>query len=105
MLGPVVVAKISGAGTSGEHDVIVVMHMSRGTGRGMFSGIEFGDFIHQHRDIIGIAEDLADRLGNVWSGERCGGDLIKQGLKEVMVGAIDECDVDPRLVGKAQCAF
>ena len=69
MLGPVVVAKISGAGTGSEHEVIVVMHMSRGTGSSVFSGIELGDFIHQYRDIARIAEDLADRLGNVWRGK------------------------------------
>jgi len=62
--------------------------------------VDGDDLVHEHLGVGLAAEDGADGLGNVGRRQYGEGNLVKQGLKGVVVAAVDYGDVD-RQAGKA----
>ena len=58
----------------------------------------------QGRDVAAVAQEIADRPGDFGGGERSGRDLIQQRLKQMMVAAVDQRDLDRRAL-QPQRAF
>ncbi len=56
--------------------------------------VDAGDLAEDDRHVRIFAEQRADRRGDIGRRERGGRDLVEQRLKEVMVGAIDQHQVD-----------
>src|SRR5437762_10223800 len=55
------------------------------------------DAVHtgeQRRDLLAVAQEMADRPGDFGGGERGGRDLIQQRLEQMMVAAVDQRDLD-----------
>ena len=99
VFGPVVVAKEGGACSAGEDEVVEGVAMFfRGGDFGV--GIDLGDGVEEDFDVVCFAEDAAEGSGDVGGGEGCGGDLIEEGLKEVVVFFVDEGDFEARVVGE-----
>ena len=61
--------------------------------------VHAGDTPEQRRDILLPADKMTDRPGDFRGGERCGGDLVKQRLKQMMVALVNDRDAH-RCVGK-----
>ena len=62
------------------------------------------DAVHtgeQRRDLLAVAQEMADRPGDFGGGERGGRDLIQQRLEQMMVAAVDQRDPHRR-AGKAE---
>ena len=91
MLGPVVVAEI-GMGRARRHDQdVVIDEPSASTTR--FSRHVDGRGVGQHhRDVRLMAEDPADRRGDVRRAERGGRHLVEQRLEQVVIGPVDDRD-------------
>ena len=51
-----------------------------------------------------MAEDPADRRGDVGRTERGGRHLVEQGLEQVVIGAVDDRDLAPALAASARAA-
>jgi len=61
------------------------------------SGVDGGDLAHQHRQVASrdlLAQDVADGARDCWRGQAGRGHLVEQGLEQVMVGAVDDDDLD-----------
>ena len=52
-------------------------------------------FVEEDGDVPAVGQDSSDRLSDIGIGETSGGQLIKKGLKEVMILAIDQGDIGP----------
>ena len=92
-LFPLVVAEIAGVAAEGQHEVIKVERTL--LEQHFFMGeVEPGDLVEQHGDIRPVGQDAADGLGDVGGGQGTGGDLVKQRLEQMMVGAVNEGDAD-----------
>src|ERR1039458_9877165 len=52
--------------------------------------IEVPHLIHQHSDLGTRGEDGTNRLRNIRRGQAGGRDLVKQGLKQMMVGTVNQ---------------
>ena len=92
---PLVVTEIGMHGPRGD-DQIVIRHRTGAGFDAPSGGIHAGDIRHQHRRILLLAQDMADRPGDLRRRQRSGRDLIKQRLKAMMVLAIDQGHVDGR---------
>jgi hypothetical protein len=91
-------------GAGGEHQVVVGdagAAAERDLARGNVDG---DDFVHQDLGVGSVAQDGADGLGDVGRGKHGEGDLIEQRLKDVVVAAVDDGDVDGQL-GQALAAL
>lgn len=91
---PVVVIKIIGARADGDEEVIVF----DGTGVAELDltlvRVDIDGLVEENMNIVLIAEDGADRLGDFGGGETGGGDLVKQRLEQVVVLAVYDGDPD-----------
>ena len=56
-------------------------------------GVDGGHVAHQHRDISLPAKNMADRCGYRRPRQACGSHLIQQRLKQMVIAAVDECDL------------
>ena len=92
-LRPFVMAEIRMRGAGRDDELIVG---DRGGGRLdlPIGGVDAGDFRHQHGGIALVAQDGADRPGDLGGRERRGRHLIEQRLEAVMVLPVDHRDVD-----------
>ena len=52
------------------------------------------NFSQNDFDILALVQNRADRSSNVRWGQRCGSDLIKERLKKVIIGSIDDGEVN-----------
>ena len=52
-------------------------------------------FVEEDGDVPTVGQDGSDGLSDIGIGETSGGQLIKKGLKEVMILAIDQGDIGP----------
>ena len=52
-------------------------------------------FVEEDGDVPAVGQDGSDGLSDIGIGETSGGQLIKKGLKEVMILAIDQGDFRP----------
>ena len=102
--GPVVVAEVAVRRAGGHDEVVVGDRLSVVERHAARRGVDVGDFGLQHRQPAGadlIAQHVADRAGHRRRGEPRGRDLVQQRLEQVVVGAIEQRDVDVVL---GQCA-
>jgi hypothetical protein len=60
----------------------------------MRGDVDGDDLVHEDLGIGVAAKDGADGLGDVCRGEDGEGNLVEQGLKGVVVAAVDDGDVD-----------
>ena len=86
---PVVVAEIAGLGAGGDDQIVVpeldpVRQVHPPPGK-----IDPADLVQQDLDVCVMAEDPADRIGDVGRGQPSQRHLIEQRLEEVIVQAID----------------
>ncbi len=98
---PLRMAEVAGAAAGGD-DEIVVGQLAAGVHDPAAGQVEGGDLGHDDREIGPLAEERADRLGDVDRGEPGGGDLVEERLKQVVVLPID--DRDPREVRRKMLA-
>ena len=92
-LGPFVVAEIRMGRASGEHEV-VVGDAHRIDLHEPLAGINGADFGQQHRRVLLLAQNVADRPGHVGRRERRGRDLVEQRLEAMMVLPVDQSHID-----------
>ena len=52
-------------------------------------------FVEEDGDVPAVGQDSSDRLSDIGIGETGGGQLVEEGLKEVMILAIDQGDFRP----------
>ncbi len=90
---PRVVAKVA-VGRTGCDDEIVVGDVCCAIQAYVtLCGVDGGDFAHQHGDVLLPAKNMAYRRGDGRPGQACGGHLIQQRLKQMMVTAVDQRDL------------
>ena len=58
--------------------------------------VEAADVGEQHARVGLAAQHAAQRRGDLALGEDAGGDLVEERLEQVVVGAVDEGDLDGR---------
>ncbi len=94
-MAPLLVPEVVVDRTRREHQIVVADSGSGGAhlARGEVHCIHLRE---QHARVLLVAQDGADRLGDVRRGERRGGDLVEQGLQEVIVVAVDDEHVGGR---------
>ena len=62
--------------------------------------VDGGDVVEEDGDICGGGEDAAEGAGDVGGGEGGGGDLVEEGLEEVVVAPVDEGDGETGVIGE-----
>ena len=96
-LGPVVLAEVGVRRTSGDDEVVVLQLDARLEVNALLRKIEADSFVHQDINVGMVAHERADRLRNIGRRKHREGDLIKQGLEEVIVFSIHDRDIDRQL--------
>ena len=94
VLGPVVLAEVGVGGAGAQDEVVVFHHCAAVQEHAVIVGFEADDFVHQYFDIFVFGKDGADGLGDVCRGKHGQRHLVEQGLKGVVVAAVDESHVD-----------
>ena len=84
-----VISKVAGLRTSGHNQVVVFKILIRALDPASRQ-IDAGDLGHQNRDVRMTSQDMPNRRGDCWRRQACRGDLIKKGLKYVMIGAVNQ---------------
>jgi hypothetical protein len=80
------------AGTGRQHQVVVAKLGAVGEFDAAGLRVDGGDLAEQHLDVAVLAEDRAQRLGDLARRQGGGGDLVQQRLEQVVVHAVDEHD-------------
>lgn len=101
MLGPVIVAEVGMGGAGGQQQHVVAERAAVGEHHLTAGRCDFGDVAEQHFDIALLAQDVAQRRGDIRCRQAGGGDLVQQRLEQVMVLAVDQGDADAGIV---ECA-
>ena len=88
---PFRVAEVGVPGARRDDEIIVIDLSVRGDHffQGRIDPPRFGE---DHFGILLVAKDVAERLGDIRGRKRRGGHLIKQGLEEMMILAIQQGD-------------
>ena len=94
-LGPFVVAEVGVGRARGEHE-IVVGDAHRIDLHEPFASINGADLGHQHGRVLLLAQNVADRPGDVGRRERRGRDLVEHRLEAMMILPVDHGDLDRR---------
>ncbi len=96
-LRPLVVAE-PGVGRAGRQDQVVVVDRARVAHADLpLDLVDALDVAEHHRDVLVRAEQRADRRGDVRGRQRRGRDLVEQRLEQVVVGAVDQHQLDVEL--------
>lgn len=103
MLGPLVVAEVGMGGAGGQQQHVVAERVAIGEHHFATGWSNFGHIAKQHFDIALLAQDVAQRRGDIRCRQAGGGDLIQQRLEQVMVLAVDQGDADAGIVERAGC--
>jgi hypothetical protein len=98
------VIEIAVIGSAGENQIVIV-NSPEITGYGFLSGIDPLNLTKQHPCIFILREKCPDGGRDIGRTETCHGDLIKQGLKEIVIAAINDGDFDVGLSTKDLCGF
>ena len=69
----------------GDRRAVRELHAARGL-------VDADDLAHQHGDVALPAQDVAQRRGDVGRGQAGGRHLVKQGLEQMVVAAVDQRD-------------
>ena len=86
---PFVMAEITRATAERQHEIVIIQFA---LGQYNLLRIEFNirHFVEQHGEVGPVTKNRTNGLGDVRRGKAGGGDLVKQWLKEVMIGAVNE---------------
>ena len=92
---PLVVAEV-GVGGAGGEDEVVVRELGAAEPRVTWraADVDADDLVHEHLGVLLVAQDGADGLGDVGRREHGQGHLVEERLKDVVVAAVDDRDVD-----------
>ena len=97
VLGPFVVAE-PGVDRPGRQDEVIVVDRAGIADADLaLHLVDPFDLAEHHRDVLVRAEQRADRRGDVGRRQRRGRDLVEQRLEEVVVGAVDQHELDVEL--------
>jgi len=99
---PFVVAKIRMSRACGKDEVVVVQQAAIAEMYAVGTAIDAVHFAHQDSYIVGLTYDIADGLSDVGWGESGGCNLIEEGLKCMVIFAVDDSD-DGVSVFELQC--
>ena len=92
---PLIVSEVGVRGAARDEKVVIgnlaigQLHLPRG-------GVDAEHVAHVHRDVSLIAQDVTQRRGDRRRGEAGGRHLVEQWLKQMMIAAIDQRDLDRR---------
>jgi hypothetical protein len=84
-------AEVAGA-TAHRNDEEIVMQLAIGEDHFSVCQIKVRDRIHDDRDVTMAGQNGTDRLGDIGRGKTCCGDLVKQRLKDMVIGAVNQSD-------------
>ena len=104
---PFVMAEISVARAGGEHQRVVGQRVAVIEQHALVCRIDAAHGGEQGRDLGAVAQQIADRPGDLRGRQRRGRDLIEQRLEQMMVAAVDQRDRDRRAgkpIGRFQSA-
>ena len=93
VFAPLVVAVVGGLGTGGDDERVVGKGATVGEKNFFGQGIDVDGFAEENLDILLVAEDGTDGGSDFSGGERASCDLVEEGLEEMEVALIEECDV------------
>ncbi len=99
---PMIIAKVTGPGTGSNNQKVVFKKLFR-TLDPAIAQINSGDFAHQNRNARVFSQNMSDRRGNRRRRQTRRRDLIKQRLKHMMIGAIDQRYIDTFAIGSHVC--
>ena len=91
--GPLIVAEI-GVGRAGSQHEIVVGNVDGVGVHDALAGVDAANLRHQHGGILLLAQDVADRPGDVGRRQRRGRHLVEQRLEAMVVLAVEHGHVD-----------
>ena len=94
---PLVVAEVVVRGATGHEQEVIGQRRAVGTQHAARGQVDRGDLGHADRHVALVAQDVAQRRGDVTGREPGRGHLVEQRLEQVVVGAVDQGDVDRRL--------
>ena len=93
---PLVMAEIGVARAGREHQRVIGNAVAVFEQHALSCRIDAVDVGEQRRHLGAVAQEIADRPGDLAGGERSGRDLVEQRLEQMMVAAIDQRDLDRR---------
>jgi hypothetical protein len=103
MRGPLVVTEVGVRGAAGNEHKVIGQRGAVGQRHALRSAVDGSDLAQAHGDIALAGQDVAQRRGDVAGRQAGRRHLVEQRLKEVVVGAIDERDLQRRRSQRA-CA-
>jgi hypothetical protein len=101
---PLVMAEIGVTHAGREHQRVVGQRVAVFEQHEFAGRVDAADGGKQRRDVRPVAQEIADRPGDFGCREGSGRHLIEQRLKQMMIAAINECDLDARTL-QPQRAF
>jgi hypothetical protein len=99
---PLVVPEV-GVRRAARDEQIVVVELAAASDDAPGFDVDALYLAHEHGDIALLAQDVAQRRGDRGRGEAGCGDLVQQGLEQVVILAIDQRDVDGRVAQAPHC--
>lgn len=92
IIGPLIVAEVGVGGAGGQQQAVVVQRAAIGHADLPRPLVDGHHFAEADFHIALVAEDVAQRCGDIRRGQAGGGHLVQQRLEQVMVAAIDQGD-------------
>ena len=92
---PFVMAEIGVPRAGGEHQRVVGHGVAVIEQHALAAGVDAGHVGEQGRDLRPVAQEIADRPGDLRGRQRGGRDLIEQRLEQMVVAAVDQGDARP----------
>ncbi len=93
---PFVMAEIGVAGAGGEHQRVVGDRAAVVEQHALAGAVDATDIGEQRRHVLALAQEMADRPGNLRGRQRRGRHLIEQWLEKMVVALVDHGDADRR---------
>ena len=97
VFGPVVMTEVAVRGASGNDEVVVRQRVATVEGDALRRCVDVGDLGLQHGEVAThhfLAQGVAYRRAHCRGAQPRGGDLIKQRLEQVVIGPVDQGDLD-----------
>jgi hypothetical protein len=102
VLGPLVVAEVGVRRAAGHQQEVIGQRCAVGQHDLARRQVDARHFAQAHRHVALPAQDVAQRRGDVAGRQARGGHLVEQRLEQVVVGAVDQRDVERRLGQRAR---
>ena len=92
---PLVMAEIGVTRAGGENQRVVGHGVAVIEQHALGRGVDAADGGKQRRHLRAVAQEIADRPGDLGGRQRGGRDLVEQRLEQMMVAAVDQRDLRP----------